>query len=308
MADGGLQLSVRVFNTNTGSTILETIQVDAEGHFRDDGSYSIPGIQSTGSPIKLTFENPRGSMTGTLFPTGHLQETLSIPALPLSTGDVLPAFTVQATLIDGANPFVFVDAATMPELYHQVGPESSVAVGIVEAIRRRAAVCAGLAGTAAAPQVVEGTPKIALLSIPDVATLPTQALRMCGTDAQPDIHAVAYSMGRVHPSLQLTGAVTLGIALSVPGTVAAVLAERRNIKGMWSPPDTPPKECAEEDLSSTQDATGLTNFETERDWLISHLGGVMDVQVTTTKDNQVQAVTVFRTARRLFEGNVLVNL
>lgn len=233
-----------------------------------------------------------------------------MPAFTLQTGDVLSAFDVQVTIIDGANPFVFVDATTMPALYQQVTGDSLVAVGIVEAIRRQAAVCAGLADTPEAAASTKATPKIALLWRPITVPASASALRNNdGTAAKkPAIRVVAYSMGKVHPSLQLTGAVTLGVALSVPGTLPAGLAGRGSMTGLCSPPETPLKEPADEVLSSTQDVTDGNSPELERDWIIAHPGGLMDVQVTMTRDMRVQSATVFRTARRVFEGNVLVSL
>lgn len=251
-------------------------------------------------------------MTGTLFPTGRLQETLSVPALTLPTGDVLPAFDVQVTLIDGANPFVFVDGTTMPALYQQVARDSIVAVGIVEAIRRQAAVCAGLAVTPEAAALTQGTPKIALLWRPDPITVPATASELGDNDGivakTPGIRVVAYSMGKVHPSLQLTGAVTLGAALGVPGTVPAGLAGRGSKTGLCSPPETPLKEPADEVLGSTQEVADGIGPDLKTDWVIAHPGGLMDVQVTMTRDIRVKSATVFRTARRVFEGNVLVTI
>src|SRR5689334_15666890 len=97
-------MDVRIFNTNTSRVIVSTIEVDTDGSFNEHGTYAIPGVSGTGSEVKLAFLDPAGSMTGHLFPSGHRSQILA----------VTPTLAVTATLIDAANPFVLVDASTLP--------------------------------------------------------------------------------------------------------------------------------------------------------------------------------------------------
>jgi 2-methylaconitate cis-trans-isomerase PrpF len=101
-------VDVRIFNTNTSRLIVDTIEVDENGDFQEDGDYTIPGVKGTASEIKVAFVDPAGSMTGKLFPTGRRSETIEVKEHNGSS------FSVKATLIDAANPFVVVDAATLP--------------------------------------------------------------------------------------------------------------------------------------------------------------------------------------------------
>ncbi len=71
------------------------------GRFAEDGDYRISGVPGTGSKITLRFVDPGGSMTGTLLPTGNLQDNLKVPAIG----------SVRVTIIDAANPVVFVQAS-----------------------------------------------------------------------------------------------------------------------------------------------------------------------------------------------------
>ena len=102
-----------------------------------------------------------------------------------------------------------------------------------------------------------------------------------------DFQVVAYSMGKVHGSLQLTGAVCLGTAACTKGTVAY---ELRNGSS-----DVRKREDSPIEMSDVPD------LETVR---LRHPGGDMDVDVRLDAKSQVEEVVVFRTARRLFEGKV----
>jgi len=281
-------------------TIVVNIQVTPNGYFEEEGTYQISGIHSKGSPIKMTFENPAGSMTGALFPTGNRQDIIQV-SRDSSTIDT--AFSVRASLVDAGNPFVFVDAASLPREYHCMDPDSITAHNIIESIRREAAVIFGLAKTAEQAALVCGTPKIALLF---PAKSSNQSASLPSTLAiEPDIHVMAYSMGRVHPSLQLTGAVCLGTALSMEGTTAAEIARRPD--GIWTPPGTPPAaEEAENLVKSVEESL------VKKSWLIRHRSGIMDVDIEVERginhETLIKRATVFRTARRLFQGTVLVKV
>lgn len=242
-------------------------------------------------------------MTGSLFPTGRLQEVLSIAPITLPAGDVLPPFTVQATLIDSANPFVFLDSSTLPEINCSASHDSAVILSTMESIRREAAVRFGLAETVKEAALVQGTPKIAILSRP-VLSRPLSMDQPGPYGKPPDIQVVAYSMGKVHPSLQLTGAVTLGAAMSIPGTVAAEISARTAPGDVLSPPETPSEGSTGNLVEKPTRAVEVV----EKNWLIAHPSGLMDVQVRVSGEIEIESVTVFRTARRLFEGTVLVTL
>lgn len=282
------EVVVRIFNTNTQRVIEETVLVDEEGRAMEEGDFSMPGVKGAGSPIKVAFIEPAGSMTGRLFPSGKRQEWLEVRP----TGGLVP-FAVRASLIDAANPFVFVDSATLPELYHQLGPEDERSLTMIEAVRREAAVRMGLATSVLESSLVRGTPKIAVLSTPRVRA--DESLLGAG----PDIEVTSFSMGKLHPSLQLTGAVCLSAAVSLPRTVAFELSERREYS---TPPDSPRENCdgQEEELKITK-----------RTAMIKHRSGEISAEVHLGERKEgkekVDRVTVVRTARRLFEGNVFFN-
>ena len=275
------KLDVRVFNTNTQRLLVETVEVGPDGRFNEFGHFRIGGVKSEGSEIKVAFVEPAGSMTGKLLPTGNAQDTITVSSLP-----ALGQFSVQASLVDAANPFVFLDSSSLPPVYHLLGPEAPETLEVIEAIRQEAAVLYGLAKDAAAASLVRGTPKIAVLS-PSV-----------GSSA--DLRAIqvqSFSMGKPHPSLQLTGGVCLGAAVCTGGTIANQLAAETD---MVTPPGTPPREL---NVDDTKESAGVSKCRVN----IKHSSGEMEVLVQTRKDDagetEIEKVSVSRTARRLFEGN-----
>jgi 2-methylaconitate cis-trans-isomerase PrpF len=279
-----IQLSVRIFNTNTHVVLEETIQVDDDGHYLEDGEYQISGVKGTGSSIKVSFLNPGGSMTGKVFPTGNRQDEL------LVRSDSLPEpFTVTATLIDVSNPFIFVDKNSMPSKYHANDPDSDVARDIIESIRRQGAVQFGLATDVESAGLRRGTPKIALVSEPHA--------QLSGSSISPDIRVLAYSMGKVHPSVQLTGAVCLGAAARIPGTVVAEAVSPRQPLAKLGLQELLTGVTPKLDAAVAPKATPI---------VIGHNSGTIDADVDLGPNQEVKSVTVFRTARRLFEGTILV--
>ncbi|KAH7324008.1 methylitaconate delta2-delta3-isomerase [Rhexocercosporidium sp. MPI-PUGE-AT-0058] len=286
-AAGQTEMEVSIFNTNTSRKIVETVKVGPDGKFCEFGDHRIGGVKGTASKIEVAFVNPAGSMTGKLLPTGLPQETLHASSTP-----GIEPFTVNVSMVDAANPFVFVDASTMPKSWQSLDRNDPLALEIVEVIRRIAAVRMGLASDEISAAQVRGTPKIAVLS---------QAEPRAHDEATPDIHVTSYSMGKMHPSFQLTGAVCLGAAISIPGTVASDIAERQRYP---TPPGTPEEKFEE--------ANSVKNACIEKEVVIEHASGEITARVKSREDGMdglaVESVTVSRTARRLFEGNVLINV
>lgn len=270
------QIDIRILNTNTGQTLVETIRVAPDGSFQEEGDFRIPGVQGSSSPIKVAFLNPEGSMTGRMFPSGATQEILTV--VSPSVGK----FDVRVSLVDAANPFVLVNASSISTTGYLSWPDPNdkIFVSVVEDIRRAGAVRFGLAADVETAGQVRGTPKIAFLS-------PTAE-----NDKEADIQVLAFTLGKPHASLQLTGAVCLGAAASIHGTVAWGMTGRKGI-------DRVPKHGMS--LNGQQIASPLPIG-------IRHPAGVIFVEPVLEMGHEgevnVEKVAVFRTARRLFEGNV----
>lgn len=255
--------------------MVETVQVDDEGHFLEDGNCVLPGLSSTGSRVQMTFSKPSGAMTGKLLPSGRPTDII-LSQMALDT----PPVPVQVSLVDAANPFCFVDATTLPDSFHEQGPGAPNSFILIENIRREAAVLMGLAKNVQEASLTRGTPKIAVLS---------QHKNLADGAPSPDVQVFAYSMGKIHGSLQLTGAVCLATAACTEGTVAHQIRNKVRLEAKKG------SQIARVDSAS---ALGVNRVK------LRHPGGDMDVDVLLNGNDQADEVTVFRTARRLFEGTV----
>lgn len=271
-----------ILNTNTNTVLVETIALDEYGCYEESGEYRMAGVAGTGSEVKVSFLNPMGTMTGRLFPTGNREDTINVPA-----DSEIDAFRVRATLIDAGNPFVLVDASTLPVPLDRtmLSQPDTLPLRVLNKIRCQAAVIMGLASNTEQATLKPGTPKIAMILSPnDAASVFPNRLEH---DALPDVCVVSLSMGKLHPSLQLTGAVAISSALSVENTVPYLLS-RKAMDGSI--------------LAITQQPQTTSNVR------IGHRSGSINVTVkarSTLSETHIESCTVSRTARTLFEGQVL---
>lgn len=320
-SSGARAVDVRVFNTNTKKLMVETVRLDERGNVEEDGDCLIPGVKGPGSEIRVAFVEPVGSVTGKLFPSGRRCEKVVVEEVPPALG-VGDSVVVDVTLIDAANPFVLVDASSLPAAVRNQPADSALSLQVAEAIRRQGAVRMGLAGSEEEAGRTRGTPKIAFLSPPPMPPFGGDD-GLAGSKSGPvaDVQVLAYSMGKPHPSLQLTGGVTIASAVIAEGTVAHRVAGGSSlgpvhwgVEGLPTPRRTP-SPAGEVDNGALLPAgdvvpggSGVGEQKAGRIVRIQHGSGVMEVEVQTRDDADggtvVDRCVVTRTARRLMEGNV----
>ena len=181
---------------------------------------------------------------------------------------------VPASCIDAANPCVFVAAEDLGKSGAELPAElerDQVFLERMENIRRAASVRMGLTSDLDAAGRLASVPKVAMVCAPQSA--PTLSGRTL-TATQFDLGIRMISIGQPHRAVPITGAVCVAVAARIPGTI-------------------PHRFCRAE-------AGPLR---------IGHPSGttVVDAGVTTAADGTFDAQygAVYRSARRLFEGNVL---
>jgi 2-methylaconitate cis-trans-isomerase PrpF len=258
---------VRIHNTNTHKIIVNRFHV-GDGEADVDGDMTIDGVAGTGAPIRVEFLEPGGAKTGKLLPTGRPKDVLDVPGLG----------RIEVSLVDAANPCVFVAAST-------VGAEGTELPDVVEhnkellakleAIRRAGSVAMGLAPDLDKAATIRGIPKIAMIAPPMAArTLSGRTL----SDGDMDITVRMISIGQPHRAVPLTGGSCLAVSTRIEGTIANELARKI-------------------DPGSSQIR-------------IAHPSGrmIVDAKVVTDANGIARAeyAAVYRTARRLFEGFVRV--
>jgi 2-methylaconitate cis-trans-isomerase PrpF len=231
-----------------------------------EGDFVNPGVAGQGAAIRLDFLAPGGAATGRLLPTGRARDLLEDATLPAP---------LYVSLIDATNAVVFVLAETLGLTGYETPDEldtNHAVMDRLEAIRRVAGVRMGLSPDTEAAGRSAGSPKIALVAAPR-AYRTTVGQSIAADDF--DVAVRMISMGQAHRAVTLTGAMCTAVAAGIAESSVADIAR---------PPDL-----------------GILR--------IGHASGVIPALARVDRagnDWKVERVTVFRTARRLMEGRVLV--
>lgn len=254
---------VRIHNTNTGRIIVARFPMSG-GRAETDGALSIDGVAGTAAPVRLEFVAPGGAKTGRLLPTGSACDVLDVPGLG----------QVEVSMVDAANPCVFVDAArlgrTGTELPDVLDGDAEC-LAALEEIRCAASVAMGLAPDRAAARLLPSVPKVAMVSAPQEA--PTLSGRRLAVNEM-SLAVRMISIGQPHRAVPVTGSTCLAIATRIEGSVPHRLA------------------AAGEGAIAIAHPSGLI---------------VVDAAVDDAHDPArayARHGVLYRTARRLFDGHV----
>jgi 2-methylaconitate cis-trans-isomerase PrpF len=260
VADG--EALVRIHQVNTKKIIHARFPV-LNGQAEVRGDFAIAGVAGTGARIRLDFLSPGGTQTPHLLPTGNPVDVLQVDGL-----------AVEASLVDAANPAVFIHAhavgLTGGESPEEIETRADV-MALLDKLRRAAGVAMGLAPT---PEAVGlASPRIALVAPPMAArTLDGQLLDPAGHDIQVRM----LSMERPHRAVPMTGAMGLAVACRVEGSIPHAVATR----------GPRPEEIR-----------------------VGHASGVVAVGAEVRQTNTgwvAESAVVFRTQRRLMQGAVAI--
>lgn len=204
---------VRILNTNTNKIIEEHVRVE-NGRAMVHGDEVIKGVPGTGSRIDMYFEDPAGSRTGKLFPTGQKKEIFDVPGYG-------PA---EVTVLDCSNPMVFIKASDLgikgTELV-ELNQNKDV-MEHIERIRGMAAVkCGFVENWEEARTKSTSAPKVSIVSTPQ------DYVDMDGNQVKAedmDICVRAVSVGALHKAYPMTVAVGTGSAARIAGTIVSEIA------------------------------------------------------------------------------------
>lgn len=277
---------VRIHQANTSKVIHARFPIhwikdpktgDTVPRARVHGDFTIDGVSGpvkSAARVALDFLEPGGAATGKLFPTGNRIDMIE---------DVPHFGSLLATLIDAANPAVFVRATDIGCSAYEKPDIIESNMRVMEAldyVRREAAVRMGMCAD----------PRKAPLAVPKIAMLGRSLKRETG-DYGSDIHVRMISMDKPHKAVPLTGAMCLAAATRIPGTLAHELSRH-------APP-------------SAEESSGPQEVK------VAHPSGVLAVGAHVVRSDGaaiegsadefvVKSTSVFRTARRLMQGEVLI--
>jgi 4-oxalomesaconate tautomerase len=235
------ETSVRIRMVNTDDIVTATFSTPG-GRPRYDGDTAIDGVPGTAAPIILNFEDSGSGKS--VLPTGNITDTF----------DGIPV-----TCVDNGMPVVVVAASSLGK----TGYESVAELEADHKLNEKVQELRLEAGKAMGLGDVSGTtvPKISLVARPKAGG---------GT-----ISTRTFIPVRVHESIGVLGAVSVGTAIMLPGAVGSDLA------------------------AAPQAGSHRLSIE--------HPSGALQVEVeldTTTMPPKVLRSGVVRTARKLFDGTV----
>lgn len=255
----GDEALVRIHNTNTKKIIHARFPVD-DGMAAVDGVLALPGVSGTGAPVRMEFVEPGGAGTGKLLPTGNVVDMLEVEGYG----------PIAASLVDAANPGVFVSAADLGVAGNEMPADLDADTDLMarlQAIRKAGAAAMGLKFSPALPMIGFVAP-------------PMDATLLSGEnvpEAEGDLLGRMVSMGNIHRALPLTGTLCMTVAARIEGSVVHRVVH----------------------ASSDRDAALR---------IVQPSGVIHCASEVTQKDGQWHAVKagVLRTQRRLFDGFVYV--
>jgi 4-oxalomesaconate tautomerase len=237
--------SVRIYMVNTGNIAVAQVPT-RNGEVVYDGDAAIAGVPGTAAAIRIDFLNTAGSVCGALLPTGRSLDELG---------------GIEATLIDNGMPVVVVRAAD----FGKSGYESPADLDADKNFKSRLEQIRILAGERMGLGDVRSkvVPKMTLIAPP----------RKGG-----DLTTRTFIPHRCHAAIGVLGAVTVGTACVLPGSVAS---------GIVSTSADPVKQL------SVEHPSGEFSLQIE-------------VAAGTSGELNIVRSSLIRTARALFRGDVLI--
>ena len=238
---------VRVLNTNTNKIIEEHVRVE-DGHAMVHGDEVIQGVPGTGSRIDMYFEDPAGSKTGKLFPTGQKKEVFDVPGYG-------PA---EVTVLDCSNPMVFIKASDLGIKGSELTElnQNKDVMEHIERIRGMAAVkCGFVENWEDARTKSTSAPKVSIVSAPQ------DYINMDGNEVKADTMDLccrAISVGALHKAYPMTVAVGTGAAARISGTIVNEIV----------------KPAPDQDIIRLGHASGVTEVDVKMDGEKVVKGGV----------------------------------
>lgn len=242
---------VRIFSTNTGQIYHARFAVQ-DGVPVERGDFVIPGVAGSGARVTMDVLSPGGAVTGRLLPTGRPADELEVPGLG----------RIAASLVDAANPVVFVLAADLGKRATERPQDLDADSGFMdrmEAIRRAGGVAMGLAANRGG--VGLSNPKVAIVAAP------AEFSALDGSEYGRDSHDIAVrliSMGNTHRAVTLTGGMCAAVAAGIPGTLIHEIAGRAGGLRIANPSGVLPVEAELRDGPAGPEAVLARTFRSQR--------------------------------------------
>lgn len=206
---------VRIRLVNTGGSLIATVPV-RDGRALTEGDVALDGVPGNGAAVLLDFSQSADTLGRGVVPTGHALDRLTVPW-----------GSVEASIVDAANPVVFVSFESVGLAPAACGsPMPEAGRQRLADVRAAATALLGLAPNAGdAAALSPAIPKVYAIAAP-VDYVDSQG-RAVGGDS---VHVVGrgLSMGAPHAAYAATCAICTGAAAQIPGSVVHAVAASRD--------------------------------------------------------------------------------
>lgn len=208
--------TVRIHNVNTDKIIYAYVPT-VDGKVLYEGDFEIAGVPGSSACIKMAFQNPSGSVTGSLLPTGNAVDVIHVP-------DFGP---IEVSFVDSSNPLAFIRASDVgmkgTELPNEIDSNAEL-MALLEKIRGVVAVKLGFITDYNDSRIKSPTvPKLAMVSAPK-SYRAANGKEICQDSM--DILCRMMSMQKTHKNYALTGAMCTASAAVINGTIVNQLVKK----------------------------------------------------------------------------------
>lgn len=209
---------VRIYNTNTKAVLVADVPVK-NGKAQIEGDFAVPGVPGTGAEIAMNWVDTVGAKTGHLVPTGNPTDRIK-----LENGK-----DIEVSLIDAANPLVFVYASDFGidggELVDVIDDNEQL-LSLVKEARGKAAVLFGMCKDwKMAEREAPGLPMLAFVaSSKDYKAINGRTMEASKMDARVRV----MFMNKLHESVPGTGSICLAAASRVKESIVYKVSAKRD--------------------------------------------------------------------------------
>jgi len=204
--------TVRIYNTNTKRVMEVEIPIN-DGQIVYEGDFSISGVSGTGSCIMVNFIEFGGALTGDLLPTGNIIDLIQLDHHT----------EVEVTILDVGNVLVFVRASDLG----LTGTELSAIFNskeVQQKIEEIRVKCGKRLGLFTEDEII--TPETHALPKMVIVSKAADYINENGEKVQQndlDIVGRYIAMGTLHRAFAVSGAIGLGTACKIPGSIPNLL-------------------------------------------------------------------------------------
>ena len=207
---------VRIWQANIGKTIIAHVPI-TDNEVQETGGFELDGVTFPAAEVRIEFLDPADAV-GAMFPTGNVVDTLELPQ------EVVPAGSLQATLINAGIATIFINASDLGysgcELQDAINGDPA-ALERFEQIRAHGALRMGLIENLEQAAERQHTPKVAIVA-PPADYISSSGKSIAAADI--DLNVRAMSMGKLHHAMMGTAAVSIATAAAIPGTLVNLAA------------------------------------------------------------------------------------